>query len=765
MADNQLTRAQVEEILEEYIPKFLSAFNTSDTGKNISKNTDFLESIKTLLTQVVTNTGPDGSLSSRNIVSAVSQINNNRPNSSGSTTGGSNQNTNLILEDLGNVAKDSGSKLSKSMAGVKNSLKALKMGLSAIGAPLEKVLNQLEANNQMYGTLVQSGTLFGSSASQMAKEVNDAGFTVQTFTKLLSQGSAGIQALGGRDFLKLASSIEKTNSQLGDFGLGADNSFRAFSDYADYMRITGNIDKLRNEDLGKSFHDLMGRTVALTSAFGVSIQEFMKTRNELATNQVSQAMIAGAASRYGISEDDINSRISMMKTMGYSQDAITSILRRANGVNDAYSAANQGVVGLSQGVLSARTDEEAFNQIRRVNDYGYMRARSDTGMLNPAAASFVQNNPYMANRFSADTDFRRMNARGSQINNFAEYQRQLNSNDSAATHYQGLSYSRERGQAALQSLDTHMISSFTNTIGSSIGVIQQMYNVEYPKLAKAINGVTDALGRSYDNTISSQINQHSDGLARALSPFMFGQQAMTGTILGGAAGGLGTYAFGRLMRNRLGKALSSGGSAGTILEEGENAAAGASRTTGILRNIGRYGRYAKGLGILGVAAGAASLYGDLHSINSEHSAGHLSDADAAREKWEAWGQNIGATAGGIGGASIGAGAGMGMLSVPLAIALGAAGSWGLGKVGRGIGDVGYAASTWFGHSEGATGQSSQPGNQTSNTEQIDMNPQIHDQREEIAGDVHNISLQLAQLISLNRNVLRVLGNISPYTHN
>ena len=777
-----ITAPEFSEILEEFIAKFGNGIIDTKMGKSMDVTEGYLLSIKNGIDHLVANTGPNGTITPAILSGLMTQQANlsggtgSSNNSSSGSSGSSNRNdtttaaNNTILEDFGKTVDNTKSKTSRAFSALGKGATSLKESFRLLTSTSELLMKNLDNDNKLYGSLVTRGMAWSSSAAVMADNVNKAGFTVETFTKLLNEGSAGVRALGGNNFLHLASSVEKANSRLGDFGLGAEEYYRQLSSYSDYMRVSGNLQELTNRNVGDSFHELLGKTIALTGAFGVSIDQFMKVKQQLTTNQVDYSLVQGAAQRTGVSEDELRSRISML-TNRYGADFANSTLRRLNGGTDANYAMNRETIDAATRYASASNDRDAYNRLNEVQSIGLRRANIDSRRINPVAGSYIQDTEFGRLSFGTDTAFR--NAQGMNHMTWDEYQRSLrnlNSPDLLRDASQGNQYAVESRNATTQGLTNHALVDFQQSLGSAISIINNVYTERYPKLAQSIDKVTDRLGK-FDGAMASFINRHSDVIGNTLAYGTAFNQVVSGTVIGGiglaGANTLRRHAM-RTIRNRFSRPSTTASAAAddaTILENGLDGAAGGAR-----RGLGRFASMS-GRRLLGRAAlplGAAlSAYEIYHSTQENNDAvahGRETAWQGGENKFEAWGKSIGGLGGGIlggiGGSFVAPGVGT------------AAGAVGGGIAGEQIGDY-IARKSYqliYGNSPISTLHPNANGMTPSVNQDHNVNTTNNIPTQQHADDNRNILLVLTRveqlLVELNRTSVmmsRNLGNISPYT--
>lgn len=771
-----LTVAEIEQILEDFIEKQNTYYQNSPMGKKTSDMCEYLKEIKTNISAINQNTGSNGTFSQANMNDLLSRVEHNRntANNSGSTSNGT------ILETAGSNSEDY-KKLKKDYdnelkSAATNSIKSLeevssRFGnmIKIFGKSIESIIGKLDENNKLYGELNKSGLEWSNSATNMALDINNAGFTVKEFSKILENSSGSLRALGGEGILHFMSSIEKTNIQLGDFGLGVDEYYKQSMAQADLMRVSGNIQQLNNDNIGNSFHDLIGKTIALSSAFGVSTQEFIEAQKKIQTSEVDRGLVRQVAQRTGTSENTV--REQYVELQRISPEIAQSSFRRVLGGTDQTYAQNQDVI---QGIanLVGRPQAQFLDGLRRAQHEAVRQGDIDAQRHSALGLSYIQDSHYARSREGVNnalSTYVDSTLSGQQYTNNLN---RLQTPDDLTRSSTGIHYARMQGMGAIESMTNTQIQSFSKSLTSLVGVMDNMYTKQFPAFAENVNKITQSLGKM-DSTISHFIDNHQNGLAATGTAFQ--APSLLGSTLFGGIGAAGAIEANRLRRSignairsrRHENALKKGGLSGfstrnasstgeSILENEHLSSSSVGKSS--LFNY----RNMRGLGrIAGAASAGLSLY-DLYDseshINELYKSGTITNDQASRMKWEDWGKHIGEMGGGYLGGTLGAGlgtvTGAGVGSIPLGIAGAVGGSYigsnAMGYVGKGIGWAGYEL-THLNNEEKSTNTNTQETqNHPPATHINTQNDGNNDQVDMLA----QISSQLGQLIRVSQQMSR-----------
>lgn len=787
-----LTVAEIEQILEDFIEKQNSYYQNSPMGKKTSDIADYLKDIKDGIGSINQNTGPNGTFSQSNMNDLLSRVDHNRnansnnSNNASSTIlegGGSSSNNSKARKEYENELKKSADNTRKSFKEMTDRFKDM---IKVFGKSIESIVGKLDENNKLYGELNKSGLEWSNSATNMALDINRAGFTVKEFSKILEGSSGNLRALGGEGVLHFMSTIEKTNTQLGDFGLGVDEYYKQSMAQADLIRVSGNIQQLNNENIGNSFHDLMGKTIALSSAFGMSTQEFIDAQKKVQTNEVDRGLVRQVAQRTGVSEDEMRARYVELQSV--SPKLAQSVFRRSLGGTDETYAQNREIVQGLADVLGL-SQSQFRNGMSRAQHEAVRQGDIDAARMSALGLSYNRNSQYIESRSEIN------NGLGSRVDGtlsgqqYADHLNRLLNPDNLTRTSTGLPYARMQGMGSLESMTNTQIQSFSKSLTSMIGVMDNMYTKQYPAFAEKINDVTKSLGKM-DSTISHFLDSHQDGLA---STFTYAQapSLLGGTLFGGIGAGIGGAGIeigksilkhrrnirkgSRLRREGLSGYMERTGHAGegTLLEDMEPVPrAGSTNTPTSPRssrfNMGRFRGLGRIAGVASIGLSAYDLYNSESHINDLHNSGAITDDQASRMKWEDWGQHIGEIGGGFIGGGIGAGlggiGGMGAASIPLGIvgALGGSyiGSKALGYVGKGIGWGGYELTHLMNNNdETQNNNTEQTPNNNNSPQNSHINTQNNNTNRDQVAILDQISTQLGQLIRVSQQMSRDIRDL------
>ncbi|AXH72751.1 MAG: putative bacteriocin cerein 7B [Caudoviricetes sp.] len=766
-----LTVAEIEQILEDFIEKQNSYYEHSPTGKKFSDICEYLKDIKQNISTINQNTGTNGTFSPANMTDVLSRVEHARNVNNNNSSTPSNNPT--ILENADNVktleknTKDYNSALKGAANNTKKTSEEManrfKDIMKIFGKSVDSIVGKLDENNKLYGELNKSGLEWSNSATNMALDINNAGFTVKEFSKILENSSGNLRALGGDGILNFMSNIEKTNSKLGDFGIGTDEYYKQSMMQADLMRVSGNIQQINNASIGDSFHELVGKTIALSSAFGTTAEDLIKAQHRLQVSEVDRSLIRQLAQRSGRSESDVRSTYALLQRTN--PELAQSSLRHALGANDGTYARNMDVINLTSSMFYQNTPD-MLNTFRQAQREAMRQGDFDTRM--GAGLSFNRDSEFVRNRSTINDSL--VEAMDSNLNG-EQYTNNLNrlqNPDRLTQATSGLPYNRLQGTAAIESMTNTQISSFNKSLSSMIGVMDNMYTKQYPALAKEVNNVTRDLGKM-DSSISGFIDNHQTGLAQSFTatqiPSMLGSTLFGGIAAAGTVGGLKAYSAARSYRSARAaeRALRNGGlegfmernghMGGSILEDMEPVPRAGSVPTPssrismgrrLLGGRGSFGSMGKLLGGAGAALSLYDLYNSEQNINQLQKAGTISSNDAARQHWEDWGEHIGEIGGGIGGAALGGG----LASIPLSILGGIGGKY----LGKGAGWAGYELYNLY----NGSGNNSTPDDQTQNNQNTPTplntsNNTSHRDQIELLGQISN---QLTQLIRVTQQMQR-----------
>lgn len=783
-----LTVAEIEQILEDFIEKQNSYYQNSPMGKKTSDIADYLKDIKASIGSINQNTGPNGIFSQSNMNDLLSRVDHNRnmnSNNSNNTSstilegGGSSSNNSKARKEYENELKKSADNTRKSFKEMTDRFKDM---IKVFGKSIESIVGKLDENNKLYGELNKSGLEWSNSATNMALDINRAGFTVKEFSKILEGSSGNLRALGGEGVLHFMSTIEKTNTQLGDFGLGVDEYYKQSMAQADLIRVSGNIQQLNNENIGNSFHDLMGKTIALSSAFGMSTQEFIDAQKKVQTNEVDRGLVRQAAQRTGVSEDEMRARYVELQSV--SPKLAQSVFRRSLGGTDETYAQNREIVqGLSD--VLGLSQSQFRNGMDRAQHEAVRQGDIDATRMSALGLSYNRNSQYIESRSEIN------NGLGSRVDGtlsgqqYTDHLNRLLNPDNLTRTSTGLPYARMQGMGSLESMTNTQIQSFSKSLTSMIGVMDNMYTKQYPAFAEKINYVTKSLGKM-DSTISHFLDSHQDGLA---STFTYAQtpSLLKGTLFGGVGAALGGAGIeigksilkhrrniregSRLRREGLSGYMERTGHSGegSLLEDMEpvpRAGETPSPSQGGRRfNMGRFRGLGRIAGVASIGLSAYDLYNNESHINDLHNSGAITDDQASRMKWEDWGQHLGEIGGGYIGGTVGAGlggfAGGGIGSIPLGIAGALGGSYigskALGYVGKGIGWGGYELTHLMNNEP--TSSNTEQGSNNNPSQNSHINTQNNNTNRDQVEILGQISTQLGQLIRVSQQMSRDIRDL------
>lgn len=791
-----LTGPELEEILDDFIQKQNTAFENSNSGRTFSNIETYLRDMKQAISDISKNTGPEGSMSSRNLAEAMSKIDHDRSNRNGGSGGGNgaptileneNKGTTDDLKKLYNEYSNAASKTKRSWEEMVGEFKGV---IKNVTGSFDNLIKRLDENDRLYGQLNTSGMAWSNSATEMALEINRAGFSVQSFSKILSEGTLNLRSLGDDSILNFASAIQKSNERLGDFGLGVDMYYKESMQQAEYFRVSGRLQEITNKDVGDSFHDLLGRTVALSGAFGMSVDEFLKAKQNLQTDEVNRSLIRNISRRTGISSEEINNNVAYSRSV-LTPEMTNSALNLLNGRTDAEYARNQEVISQLAKFLTS-SGPQRFTELRRLQQEGTRQADIDERRI--AAGGQIDISQSEWGRSRTDTNNALLRLRDS-TPTAEQFQKRLDNilhPDNVTRENEGLRYAREQGMGAIQSIDNSQIETFNKTVTASIDVIKNMYSVQYPELADKINKTIDSF-RNLDDKIATTINNNQEGLARSVGILGMGQNFVQSlgpsAAIGLAGGAIGMGYTARkfmmarsksnLAKNKLMNAAANHESA--FLDDMEpvpspeqmNSRPSSSSTA--LRGMSKITKYGGGaLAAFGAGYQLYDAYETNSDIDDQLRRGKINSDNAKREKWENWGSHIGSVGGGILGGVLGATAGGGIGSAATGILGSFAGEQAGKYIGEGLGWTGYELSGMFGKADDSNTNNNNVDKSENHQEKTKINNDIQNHNidqvikdntgDDIINQLIRVNDSLTQMCRINNQVLSKLTNISPYTH-
>lgn len=771
MADTGITRAEMEEVLEEFLPKLINSIEHSNYGKASFENNTNLKTMLDAIKAIVKNTGPDGTMSPSNFADAIVQADqknrnlgkqpddSSKPfNRKDETKKLENSDNKTILEAFDKNTASSSQKFSASILSAADKIKTFGKVLSLATIPFSKLYDQIQKNDRMYSSLIQSGTAWSGSATKMASDINSAGLQVDTFVKMMNESNLGIRSIGGAQYLQYASQIGKATSKLGDFGLGVDDYQKQFSNYVEILRIQGNTQELNQKNLGESFHDLLGKTISLTSQFGVSVDAFMKAQQNLQKDVVQTELIARFVQRTGGDASQVEHRVETMQAAGVSAEYINSVLRMGTGIVDPFSAVNRGLVGASVNALSQRSDSNYFRGMNRAAEMGNAEGSRVFSSLADAGSFTASQNSILGSIRTGVEVARSLRGIGA---HYQENNRSIVNQSGAGRAFEGSRWTMENMAAYQESTRNALLKSFDSAIEQGFTKFNTTFIDSYKHSIDNVNYFSDKL-KSLGDWIGDFIKNHGDG-ATSIAGTLMGYAGAAGAIGAGGllTGGLNSLRK-RVLRNHRNNVIKNSvdnmerNANGSILENAgadvEEVASKSNKISG-LSKLSRFRGIGKAVPYLGLALGALDIYNGVSEANHDEASGKISSDEADRKKWETWGSGIGGAAGGAGGALLGSGI--------LSAFTGVAGYYGGNYIGSKVGDLGYDIDKWW--NRPSTNQpdiSHNNGNVNTHENQV----QTTNQKDELSSELKQLIEQSTIQTNILRNMVKALGNMSPYTH-
>lgn len=174
-----------------------------------------------------------------------------------------------------------------------NSIHALDHGMESFG----RTLKQNNTNLQQFGDIVKSvgipmagtfglmteladslhsswqevnksGQSFNGSILEMARKVNSAGMSLDSFQQTMKEGSGAIAAMGTDTFLNARKEMISTMREFGFFGMTLRETNENYGEFLKIQTNFGGTLVNSTQRLNKSFKDLMQNSSALSELFG-----------------------------------------------------------------------------------------------------------------------------------------------------------------------------------------------------------------------------------------------------------------------------------------------------------------------------------------------------------------------------------------------------------------------------------------------------------------------------------------------------------------
>jgi hypothetical protein len=174
------------------------------------------------------------------------------------------------------------------MDGAVRAIKSLSVAiLGGFGGGLVNGLTDFSVGlTKTYTELADVGQTFGGDMIQMASEAAKAGMTLDDFAGMLKKSSvtAAAMAKSGTSLPMLAKHVRETASQFGMFGYNIRDLDDITASYAEQLRLSGRVETLGRKSATDQIVELAKNAAGLSTLFGKSRSEIMKTWNDAMQN-------------------------------------------------------------------------------------------------------------------------------------------------------------------------------------------------------------------------------------------------------------------------------------------------------------------------------------------------------------------------------------------------------------------------------------------------------------------------------------------------
>lgn len=190
----------------------------------------------------------------------------------------------------------------------------------------EMLFSGLDKRLNSWQQLYSAGGTWNGDFVKTSADINKAGFKEDEFLKNFQQSGFSGHLMGADNFLNLSGAVRKAASELGGLGIPTSEYNSELSKFVDNLRLNQDLTGRSSEDLAKKFTDVIEQSGALATAFGQTIDEFTKAKNNIANDsnfqlntegmtaqQAGRAETFGAATSKFISTDMLNAIINFNK--------------------------------------------------------------------------------------------------------------------------------------------------------------------------------------------------------------------------------------------------------------------------------------------------------------------------------------------------------------------------------------------------------------------------------------------------------------------